>query len=172
MIQRMALTCLIALASIHSALAAENLDKLAIADRYIEAYQVFDIDTMASYYRKDSRFIDLTSKVFGADNAYIMKNKDAIIKKLQGFVAQSGPIRLDFDIKHRYEAAGQVVYTANVKISTGSGKQLRTACAPITTIIHVEDGKVLEHRDYFDYHHYLSTLSPEDQQCPSLYGRG
>lgn len=145
--------------------AGEDAATLNIANEYLAAYQAFDVTKMASFYAENARFTDPTSAVFGPENTYIMNGKEAIVRKLSQFVTQNGVIKLDFDIVHQYEAAGHVVFNANVHVQTGSGQAFRSGCAAITTIIHIENSKVIEHRDYFDYHQYLATLSKTPQDC-------
>lgn len=144
--------------------AGENKKNLAIADQYIKAYQQFDIDKMATFYHQDSIFIDPTSAVYG-EHQYHMIGKQAIIDKLTKFIKSVGKLTLDYQLEHRFEAAGHVVYQAMVKVSSGHGDTLTTACGAITTIITIKEEKVVEHRDYFDYNNYTATNKKGQQQC-------
>jgi ketosteroid isomerase-like protein len=158
--------CLLPLTLIN---AKENQNNIKIADEYLEAYKVFDVKKMASFYQEDSVFIDPTSEIFGPKNTYTMKGQKVIVDTLSKLIEQTGGIVLDFDLKHKYEAGGHVTFIADLKLSSGKGDNLTTACAPITTIINIKEGKVIEHRDYFSYNQYMKTHKKGDQACSGVY---
>lgn len=150
------------------AVSAEKVDtNVSVAEQYLAAYKVFDLDKMGAFYTDDAVFIDPTSEVFGEHN-YHMQGKDAILKKLGTFVASSGPIVLDFDMQTQFEVAGYAVYQAKLKVSAGEGDKFSTGCGHITTVITVKNGKVSEHRDYFDYKSYGKTAKKGDQDCSAI----
>lgn len=149
--------------------AATESENIAIATRYLEAYQAFNIDDMASFYLEDSVFNDPTSEIFGVEHTYKMQGKQAIIERLRSFVANSGFVSLEYQIKHHFEAAGHVTFIGDIKIITGLAERQATACGAIVTVLSIKDGKIKEHRDYFDYRAYMKTQQLGERNCPSYF---
>ena len=135
-----------------------------VADEYIEAYYVFDVEKIGAFYADDAKFNDPTSEIFGK-YAFVQSGKLEILKGLNKFVANYDEISMAVDIKQQYESAGHNVYTGMAKVTTVKGGVLKTSCAFLTTIISVKDEKVVEHRDYYDYKMAQKTGKTGDQNC-------
>lgn len=134
--------------ALNAAPTSEN--PIELADAYIEAYSAANFENLADFYADDAVFTDPTSLLFGRRNAlYDIQGKDNVIAALKAYVAQYGEGHIRYDVKQKFEGGGYVVYQAILHYDWGKGKL--KGSAPISTIVHIEDGKVQEHRDYFDY---------------------
>lgn len=131
--------------------ADNDATKVAIADAYIDAYSAMDFDRMGSFYAEDAIFTDPTTLLYGAEGALIdIKGRDHIISMFKKYFEQLNGGGHRYETTEKYEAGGYVVYHATVHFNWDGGRI--QGSAPITTILHVVDGKIVEHRDYFDYH--------------------
>lgn len=135
-----------------------------VADEYIKAYYVFDVERIGAFYADEAKFNDPTSEIFG-QYAFIQSGKFEILEGLSAYVANYDKISMAIDIKQQYESAGHNVYTGMAKVTTVKGGVLKTSCAFLTTIISVKDKKVVEHRDYYDYKMAEKTGKTGDQNC-------
>lgn len=129
---------------------AASAETIKIAKDYLAAYSVFDFEKMRAHYSDDVLFTDPTSLVYGKDNATVdLKGKDVVLNALQKVVGQGGGGTLTFMPNHVFEAGGHVVFQGRLSFEWAGGKVKGEA--PITTIIRIQNGQVVEHRDYFDY---------------------
>ena len=124
---------------------------IAVARKYLEAYQRIDVDGMAALYHPQARFVDPTSEDSPAiPQPWDYQGRDTIVAALKKIanVYQS----IDYDMSRVYESSGFVVFVADTvgRMRTAEGGE-QSFGSQIVTIIQVKDGKVFEHRDYFDY---------------------
>ncbi len=137
-----------------------------LADDYMQAYSEFDMKRLAEFYSDDAIFIDPTSEIWG-DKAVKMYGKEQIFKRWEALFLRFDKISAAYNVKTKYHSAGHSVYTGKVKFSTvkKGEAETSTSCAFITTIISVKEGKVVEHRDYFDYDTWKASKKIGDQDC-------
>ncbi len=138
--------------------------ELSVADEYMKAYAIFDLKKMEKFYSTNAKFLDPTSEVWG-EHAFMKHSKEEIIAGLTSFISNYDKVSLEYSIRERYESAGHNVYSGKTKVTLRKNGVIETSCAPITTIITVKDGKVIEHRDYFDYKTAEATNRKGDQDC-------
>lgn len=124
-----------------------------IATEYLAAYSTFDVARMAPFYADNAVFTDPTShgQVPGFEE-FTFNGKAAIIKGLGDYAATYQSFSVRYDVKRRYESAGNVVFVADLAYQGETKKgEAFSGGAPIVTIVKVKDGKVVRHTDYFDY---------------------
>jgi len=144
--------------------AEENKETITTADQYIIEYQQFNVDKMVNYYADNVVFIDPTSEIYGKNNFH-MEGKKNIVDKFTSLIKSYGQFTLKYDIKQKFETAGYVIYQGILKSSTKNGDNIYSGCGAITTILTFKEGKITEHRDYFDYNGYQRTSKKSDQNC-------
>ena len=124
-------------------------DTIALARRYIAAYQALDVERLESFYAADVRFIDPTSERTPLAQPFIFEGRDnvlaAIAQAAQSFVC------IRYDVRRIYESSGHVVFAGKSQGLLKSEQGLFTGDGTIVTIITIKEGKVVEHRDYYDY---------------------
>jgi ketosteroid isomerase-like protein len=128
--------------------AQDTLSDREIARAYLAAYEAADYDTMREYYTEDAVFIDPTS--FGIPNisdTIHWQGADAIIAGISAW----GVSGLEYTFDRIYESSGRVIFdgATHVIYSGDNGDVIYNY--PIITIITVENGLVVEHRDYTDF---------------------
>ena len=136
---------LAALAMSGSGQASDAMSPIDIAQRYIAAYEAQDFDTMRALYASEARFIDPNS--FEMDHLTPDIDWHGPDEILAG-IASWGLVRGHYRIDRMYEASGRVVFDADIDVvyATPEGEQIYRF--PIITILTIENGLVVEHRDY------------------------
>ena len=129
---------------------ASHPSAIEIADAYLEAYQAYDLDRLNEFYAPDAAFIDPTS--LDMSNPFNWTGKDEIVGHLRQYLENVSSATFYYDIQRKYESSGRVVYNAVGSFTVKTPQMEISGSAPIVTIITVNDGKVIEHRDYVDYH--------------------
>lgn len=126
---------------------------VAVASEYLAAYSTFKVENMAPFMSDDMIFIDPTSADQNADGGpFQFEGKAAVMKGLGDYAAQFNDFHVAYDVKRRYESQGVVVFVADLTWTVVSKEnETATGGAPIVTAVTVKDGKVVEHRDYYDY---------------------
>lgn len=120
-------------------------EPVTVARAYIAAYEAQDFDAMRDFMSADMVFIDPTSfDLVHVSEAAHWSGPDDIIAGISAWNIQSGEYRID----RLYEAAGRVIVDGEFDARLATETGTRTFRYPIVTIITVEDGLVLEHRDY------------------------
>lgn len=135
-----------------------------VAAEYMRAYSIFDVGALASFYSENALFRDPTSEVWG-ESAWNMDGKADILRRIESFASKYDNVSIDYNVREQYESAGYNVFTGKAKISYEKDGTLETRCLLVTTIVTTKDGKVAEHRDYFDYANYEASKKAGDQIC-------
>lgn len=123
-------------------------DARPVAEAYLDAYQSQDFEALAALYAADASFIDPTSFDVGDITPPISWRGKAQI--LDG-LASWGVVRLDYAIDRSFAASGRVVFDGAVTAVYATQSGQRAFVFPIVTIVTVDAGEVIEHRDYTDY---------------------
>ena len=130
-----------------------------VAERYLAAYSRLDFEDMRALYAPNATFIDPTSfAVLAPEQRIDWQGADAIIDGISNW----GLTALDYRIQRTYEASGQVVFDAVVDVTYGPGSGNRTFRYGIVTIIQIENGQVIEHRDYTDFTGAIEISTHQD----------
>jgi limonene-1,2-epoxide hydrolase len=119
-----------------------------IAESWLHAYEAQDFEAMRALLTDESVFIDPTS--FDRPEVSETINwtgPDAIIAGVSAWGISHG----EYDVSRTYESSGRVVFNAVMTVAYASPNGEIVYFYPITTIITVEDGHVIEHRDYTDF---------------------
>lgn len=127
-----------------------NAETIAVARSYMDAYQALDLTRLEAFYAEDVAFNDPTSvRVPGIGGPFVWRGRSEVLAGIRGWTAYVRS--LNYNVERIYEASGQVVFVGDVNpvVSTPNGTaQFRYH---IVTIVTLEDGHVVEHRDYTDY---------------------
>lgn len=120
------------------------------ANRYLDAYQKLDFVELERSYAEGAAFEDPTSLMIqGIGGPFVWRGREKILAGIRTWAQSISSLR--YDIDDVYEASGRVVFVGAVNpvVATGAGPvQYKYR---IVTIITIEDGRVVEHRDYTDY---------------------
>lgn len=123
---------------------------IAVARAYLDAYGDLDLGRLGQIYTEQVEFNDPTSlQVQGLGGPFVWHGREAVLAGIGRWTKSIVSLRYDLD--RVYESSGRVVFVGTVNPmvrSPGGPVQYRY---PIVTIVTVEDGKVVEHRDYVDY---------------------
>lgn len=124
---------------------------------YLDAYERLDVAELSHLYAERAEFVDETSMAF--PKPFMWAGRDAI---LAGIGEWKDTVRsLDYRLTDAFEAAGRVVFVGTVdSISRGPNGDV-TFIFPIVTIVTLEGGQVIEHRDYTDYAGATRRREPE-----------
>lgn len=119
-----------------------------IAEAWLDAYSRQDFDRMTELMTAETVFLDPTSFEIAAVTERIeWRGPEAITSG----IAAWGLDHATYTVDRTYEASRNVVFIGHVDVVYGSGDAAQTYRYPITTIVSVADGHVLEHRDYTDF---------------------
>ncbi|MEM1247593.1 MAG: nuclear transport factor 2 family protein [Acidobacteriota bacterium] len=126
--------------------------RIELVERYLEAYERLDAEAMGSFYSDSVRFVDPTSEKTPLVTPYVYEGKEDVVRMLST-VSQFYE-RLELDVVRIWESSGHVVVVANtqgvLRQTDASGRPIELS-SQIVTVLLVEGGKIVEHRDYFDY---------------------
>ena len=138
----------------------------SVADAYMKVYtdSKASFEELGKLYSKDVVFRDPTSDKWG-EYAWNIDGRSKILEAMKTHASQFDEISISYRTQVKYTSSGHTVYTGKVKLSQVKDNVLETICSPITTIISVRDGKVVEHRDYVDYDTWESSKKKGDQDC-------
>jgi ketosteroid isomerase-like protein len=131
-----------------TAQAQETLTPTQVATAYLETYQSGNFEGMREFYADDAVFIDPTSfEIPNMGDTIHWQGADAIIAGISAWGASG----LDYTFDRVYEASGRVIFdgATHVIYTRDDGDIIYNY--PIITIITVQDGQVVEHRDYTDF---------------------
>lgn len=133
-----------------------------VAQEYIEAYGAFDLDRVQELYAEDAVFTDPTSFSFVDFGApYHWEGRSTIMAELRKLASEQGVQAVRYFPSQVFEASGRVVFVADLRPVYKVPEGLIRTEIPIVTIVTVEDGRVVEHRDYADYAR-LRTVGAEE----------
>jgi ketosteroid isomerase-like protein len=120
------------------------------ASRYLDAYQKLDLVELEKSYAEGAAFEDPTSlMVQGIGGPFVWRGRETILAGIRSWTQSISSLR--YDVDDIYESSGRVVFVGAVNpvVATAGGSvQYRYR---IVTIVTVENGLVVEHRDYTDY---------------------
>lgn len=135
-----------------------DAETIAVARDYLEAYQALDLVRLESFYADQVRFNDPTSlRVQGVGGPFIWNGRVEVMNGLRGWSAFIRSLRYDLD--RVYEASGHVVFVGAVNPLVATPDGLAQYRYNVVTIVTIESGRVIEHRDYTDY--AGATLVPD-----------
>lgn len=124
--------------------------KIAVASKYLDAYATLNVERMASMYAEDATFIDPTSEnAPGVPQTLHFTGRDTIVGVLGEYAKNYRCLRYDFD--RVYESGDCVVFVGRITAQLQADPKPLTLRSSIVTIVTVKDGRVAEHRDYYDY---------------------
>lgn len=142
-INAVALFCIVAL--IGHAHAQDQTPARQTADAWLTAYQAQDFDAARALLTDRSVFIDPTSfDREGFGDPIHWTGADAIIAGISSW----GLERADYTFERVYESPGRVIYDGIILVTYQNGAQFNY---PIISIVTVESGHLVEHRDYTDF---------------------
>ncbi len=128
-----------------------------VSERYFEQYAKLGFDSMAMDMSENYNFEDPTAKVIF--NGLNIEGKD---KAIANFKANYTFFNVSIPTIRRYFSGNYGIFEGTYKFSTYTPKkEVISFELPITIIIKVENGKVVEHRDFADYQAYLSQYQKE-----------
>lgn len=135
-------------------------EPLAVAERYLAAYEALDFDRLLTFWTDDSVWQDPTGAEIGASPAPV-RGATAIRDHL--LAATNGIEAVEFDLPERFHSGGQVVnigtfrYTLDGTALGAPGKRARFEMRTVI-VLEVRDGKVLSHTDYADFSDWQEQL--------------
>jgi ketosteroid isomerase-like protein len=128
-----------------NAFAQEVTPARQTADAWLTAYQAQDFATARALLTESSTFIDPTS--FGREgfgDPINWTGADTIIAGISSWSLDEA----EYTFNRVYESPGRVIYDGSVLVTYQNGAQFNY---PIITIVTVENGHLVEHRDYTDF---------------------
>jgi len=127
----------------------------AVAERYFAAYVAKDWRGLGELLAEDGSYADRTAElVFGN---VLHKGKEAV---LRFFGSGYADVQMRYHPMRTIFTGHYAVFEGNLDWSMGvaSGKTVKTDAMPFVVILRIENGLVVEHRDYADYHPFMETL--------------
>lgn len=117
------------------------------ARAYLQDYEQLDLAALSRHYSERADFVDETSRAF--PEPFIWTGRDAILAGIGRW--KDTVRRLEYRVADTFESAGRVVFIGTVdSVSPGPDGDV-TMVFPVVTIVTLEEGLVVEHRDYADY---------------------
>lgn len=117
---------------------------------YLQAYQALDEVGLASLYAEHARFVDPTSRVF-PDGGFNAQGRDAVIQLIRRLKAQHGLESLEYVADLTFHTEREAVLAGRLRSRVRDKRGVRIYETPVVTILTIEGGLVVEHRDYADY---------------------
>ena len=133
--------------------AQEMSEAESVARAYMDAYSRIDLDAMASFVADDVLFVDATATGTGNPDGLSGEGREAMRALLQDFVDQYHPIELGFVWDDVFESNSRVIFIGHVNAlypTQDPAQRFRWRSQQVT-VVTVEDGRVVEHRDYANY---------------------
>jgi len=128
-----------------------------VTEKYFAAYFDLDFETLKELMHDDISFADPTAdlifhseKVIGKDAVYenFKKGYASITEMTQT------PIRTIY-------SSNTGIYEINIEFKFKEGANIISINMPLVIILTIKDGKVIEHRDYGDYNHFLRQYNDQ-----------
>lgn len=116
-----------------------HTDPHALLDSFYQAFQQGDAETMANCYAADASFSDPAFPNLNGEEAGDMWRM--LISRSQG------NLKLTYEIQETHETGGVVRWDAHYPF----GPQQRPVHNQITAHITIQDGKIIRHRDEFNF---------------------
>ena len=126
-----------------------------VGERYFAAYIAKDWATVGELLAENGSFADRTAElVFGST---LQQGRAATLaffgKGYEGVQMRYRPTRA-IHTGHHAVYEGSLDWTLRL----GDGRTITTEAMPFVVILRVEAGRVVEHRDYADYHPFVENL--------------
>ncbi|MEM8964764.1 MAG: nuclear transport factor 2 family protein, partial [Acidobacteriota bacterium] len=146
-----------ALVSVGPILAAGEMtaaDREALARDYFKALESLDWDKQATFYTEESVFEDPTSVMFGEPWHFV--GPEAIVEFWRSSTESSGTIEVKHDIQRLFVSGPYVVidFASTVRLTAvmiGFPDEEISSVIEVSTVLRIDDGKVLHHLDHADY---------------------
>lgn len=124
-------------------------DQAAIsrALEYLDAYERLDVAELSQLYSEGAAFVDETS--LALPEPFMWTGRDTILAGIGGW--KSTVRGLEYHLTDAFESAGRVVFVGTVDATSIGLNGDVTFIFPVVTIVTLEGGQVVEHRDYADY---------------------
>lgn len=126
-----------------------------VAEAYFDAYVARDWDRLAPLLAENGGFADPTAEpLFGKVD---VAGKPATLRYFRENYAAIREMR--FERTRAFFSGQHAVFegTLDWTLALGDGKQVRTQAMPFVTILRLEGGRVVEHRDYADYAPFVAA---------------
>ena len=136
-----------------SAHAQEMSEVETVARAYMDAYSELDWPAMERFLAEDVIFADETSTDPEHPGGIDLVGRDALRQTLDDFIAQYNPITLGFEWDTVFESNSRVVFIGHVNAlypTLDPAQRFRWRSQQVT-VVTVEGGRVVEHRDYANY---------------------
>lgn len=131
-----------------------------IAEGYFRAYLAKDWDALASLSGANLSFQDRTAELVGGGKATL-----GLPEVLRKFREGYASIELDYHPARATFSGHYALFSGilNWKVTLQNGRRVETRDAAFLVILRVEDGEVVEHRDYVDYNGFIqgSKVNPQ-----------
>lgn len=138
-----------------SALAATDPEKReTVARAYLKTLETMDYEAQASFYTAESVFEDPTSELFG--EPWHFQGPEAITQFWRDSATQAGTLEIR-NTMHRLYVTGPFAvaefesWVRNRGELIGFPDREFEVTIQVTTILRIEDGKVIHHLDHADY---------------------
>ena len=128
----------------------------AVGEPYKNAYVTLDWDALEGLLGEEASFQDPTAKlIFGG---LLTSGREAMMNKFRN---GNAGIQMSF-------VETRAIYTGHYAIFEGElswsspmqdGRRVSSKDTPFVLVLKVEGGKVVEHRDYADYHPFLDAMA-------------
>lgn len=140
------------LAQAQSGTETEMTEAERVARAYMEAYSNVDFDAMGQLMAEDIVFEDPTSIPAGHSGIH-REGREAVLQGFREFEQRDHPITLGLQWGIVYESNDRVIFMGQVQARFPSRQRNRDViwASPQTSVVTVEDGRVVHHVDYADY---------------------
>ena len=126
-----------------------------VGERYLAAYLAKDWDTVGALLAENGSFADRTAElVFGST---LQQGRAAT---LAFFEKGYAGVRMRYRPTRAIHTGHYAVYEGSLDwtLALGDGRTVTTEGMPFVAVLRVEAGRVVEHRDYADYHPFVENL--------------
>lgn len=133
----------------------------AAADRYLQAYAKWDLETLRGFLDAQSQWSDPTSAEVGATPGPVV-GAEAILQHLRG--STQGLPDLHFDFEERFHSADHCVAIGRLRFTMpaamlGPNANDASFDLRVVTVVRMVGEKVREHIDYSDFSRWDATIA-------------
>lgn len=131
------------------------------AEAYFKAYMAKDWDSLAHLAGPSISFPDRTAELVG-DGQEVRGHG----KVLEGFRSGFSTLELDYHPERATLSGHYALFSGllNWKVTLADGRMIETQNSPLLVVLRAENGMVVEHREYADYHGFLEKLKARATQ--------
>lgn len=145
---------------------AQSIEKVSVKDAlsYMNAYSDWNIDKMKEFYSDSIHFHDPTA-VEAFRNNYNVKGKEKVVALLKGIFSGSTPKHISFKVKEHFTSGSFIIINSTFTLivpTSWFGKQADGkifVSVPAVTVLRFSKGKIISHKDYFDYDSYKKQIA-------------